>query len=201
MSPADSSCLNDSFAVRLVECLEAGDIKAVEAIWDSFGPDLRRRARTRLRQYGMLGHTEAMDICNAVLLDLVKQVKIRINNPKDLMKYIRRAIDNQVRDEFKMLTRQRRDIRRNEMQPVEQHNLHMDRSSPSQIMIRNEIFERIIRHLGPGGDELLSLVMQEFSWEEIGRRMRSKPDTVRMRWKRAVKAIQLQMLNENGLVS
>ncbi len=197
MTTADSSCLNDSFACRLVACLQAGDIQAVEQIWDSFGADLRRRARTRLRQYGLLGHTEAMDICNAVLLDLVRQSSFKINDPRDLMRYIRRAIDNQVRDEFKLLTRQRRDIRRTEKLPVENHNLHQEKSSPSQIMIRNEIFDRISRQLGDEGELLLQLVLQEFTWEEIGKKLSTRSDTVRMRWNRAVKAVQLQMLTEN----
>ena len=64
-------------------------------------------------------------------------------------------------------------------------------------MIRNEIFERIIRYLGPGGETLLRMVMQEFSWEEIGKALKAKPDTVRMRWNRATRAIQLQFRAEN----
>ena len=48
----------------LVDCLRAGDRKAIEKLWQAFGPDLRRRARTRLRQFGLIGHTESMDICN-----------------------------------------------------------------------------------------------------------------------------------------
>ena len=103
----------------------------------------------------MLGHTDSMDICNAVLLDLVKQKRIEIKNPLDLMKYIRRAIDNQVRDEFKRLTRARRDVRRNEAFPVENHRLENENSSPSHIMIRNEIFERLIRQLGKDGKQLV----------------------------------------------
>ena len=197
MNQSDSTCLTESFAGRLVECLQAGDTKAVEEIWGSFGSDLRRRARTRLRQFGMLGHTDAMDICNSVLLDLVKQDNFQIKNPGDLMKYIRRAIDNQVRDEFRLLTRKCRDIRRTESLPDQNRQLQNAQSSPSQIMIRNEIFEKIVRYLGPGGGELLDLVLKEFTWEEIGKAVRAKPDTVRMRWNRAVKAVQLQMINCN----
>jgi len=134
-----------------------------------------------------------MDICNAVLLELLRQKKVEINNPLDLMRYIRRAIDNQVRDEFKLLTRARRDIRRNEAIPAEQRNLEIESSSPSHVMIRNEIFERVIRHLGEGGKELVHLVMNEHSWEEIGERIGMSADAARMRWTRAVKAIRGQM--------
>ncbi len=136
---------------------------------------------------------------NAVLLDLIRQEKIQINSPADLMKYIRRAINNEVRDEFKLLTRKRRDIRRNENVPADEQNLYLNRSSPSQIMIRNEIFDRIIRCLGVGGNELLRLVLEGHSWEAIGKTMRCKPDAIRMRWNRAVKTIQLQMLEGDSV--
>lgn len=188
--------MHDSQALRFGECLRTGDLQALATIWDSFGPDLRRRARTRLRQFGLLGHTEAMDICNAVLLELIRQSDFPINSPEDLMKYIRRAIDNQVRDEFRLLTRQRRDVRRREGLPVENFQLSLQNSSPSQVMIRNEIFDRIIRFLGHGGEQLLNMVLQEFSWQEIGRELNANPDALRMRWQRAVKTIQLQMIAE-----
>ena len=188
---------SESYFANLVECLQQGNKKAVEEIWKAFGPDLRRRARTRLRQYGMLGHTDSMDICNAVLMDLVKQTKFEIQNPMDLMKYVRRAIDNQVKDEFKALTRARRDIRRNENQPVENHVLLNNQTSPSHAMVRNEIFERVIRQLGNNGEQILRLVLQEHSWEEIGKRVNTSPDAVRMKWNRSVKSVRSHMFGES----
>ena len=181
----------------LVKSLQVGNKEALDRIWNSFGPDLQRRARTRLRQYGMLGHTDSMDICNAVLLDLVRQERFEIKNPLDLMKYIRRAIDNQVRDEFKRLTRDRRDVRRNEAFPVENHRLENNKSSPSHIMIRNEIFERVVRQLGHDGEQLVALVLKEYSWEEIGRKLNMSADAARMRWNRAVKSVRTQMTSES----
>jgi len=138
-----------------------------------------------------------MDICNAVLLDLLRQKTIEIRNASDLMRYIRRAIDNQVRDEFKLLTRGRRDIRRNDPYPVEKQNLQNEDSSPSHIMIRNEIFERMIRHLGDEGGQFVNLVMKEHSWEEIGQRLSMTASAARMRWNRALKTIRAQMVSES----
>ncbi|MFK7766273.1 MAG: RNA polymerase sigma factor [Mariniblastus sp.] len=189
--------LTESYFANLVECLQQGNKNAVEEIWKAFGPDLRRRARTRLRQYGMLGHTDSMDICNAVLMDLIKQKSFSIQNPMDLMKYVRRAIDNQVKDEFKSLTRARRDIRRNENQPVENHVLQNNQTSPSQIMVRNEIFERMIRQLGNNGEQILNLVLQEHTWEEIGKRVNTSPDAIRMKWNRSLKTVRSHLFSES----
>ena len=69
----------------LADRLRTGDAGAVAEIWDLCGKELRRRARTRLRQYGVTGQAESMDICNAVLLDLVRKEEISIRNPADLV--------------------------------------------------------------------------------------------------------------------
>ena len=65
-------------------------------------------------------------------------------------------------------------------------------------MIRNEIFERLIRHLGSEGEQLVKLVLKEYSWDEIGKRLGMTPDAARMKWNRAVKNIRGQMLSGSG---
>ena len=55
--------------------LEAGASvgQPLDAVWRQFGDQLRRRARTRLRQYGLTGQAESMDICNDVMADMTQR--------------------------------------------------------------------------------------------------------------------------------
>ena len=108
--PAISESQSNRFR-EVVERLRSGDQEAVAEIWNEFGDGLRRRARTRLRQFGIIGQTESMDICNAVLLELVRKSDFEIRSPAHLLQYVRRAIDNQVRDELKMLMRDKRSFK------------------------------------------------------------------------------------------
>ena len=107
------------------ESASTGDGKpyTLDTVWREFGTQFRRRARTRLRQYGLTGQTESMDICNDVMADLAKRGEKQDGQKTvaadDVLSYIMRAIDNQVLDTFRTLARQCRDFRRNDMTPVE----------------------------------------------------------------------------------
>ena len=96
---------------------------SLDDVWQTFGSQLRRRARTRLRQYGLTGQTESMDICNEVMVDLAKRADSDRLTADDILSYILRAIDNEVVDTFRTLARHCRDFRRNETTPVEDINL------------------------------------------------------------------------------
>ena len=131
-----------------------------------------------------------MDICNAVLLELVQQQDIRIRNPGDLVRYVSRAIDHQVLDLIKGFTRDRRDIRRLAPNPVEEHNVSNADVTPSSILIRNELLECIRRELGADGQKMLKLYLDNHSWKEIGEQLQMAPDAARMRWTRAVQSLR-----------
>lgn len=184
--PADTAAALNALAERLRE----GDSTAIAEIWDRYGTELRRRARTRLRQYGVTGQAESMDICNAVLLDLVRKREIQIRNPGDLVRYVGRAIDNQVLDLLKTLTRGRRDIRRLAGSPVEDHNVEEELNSPSSFLMRDEILDSFCDELGKDGRRMVALYLANCSWKEIGEKLEISADTARMRWTRAVKSLR-----------
>ena len=174
----------------LADRLRTGDAGAVAEIWDLCGKELRRRARTRLRQYGVTGQAESMDICNAVLLDLVRKEEISIRNPADLVRYVGKAIDNQVIDLLKTLTRSRRDIRRVAGNPVEDHNVRNTDSTPSSVLMRDEVLGQFRAELGPDGHKMLTMYLANCGWKEIGERLGIGPDAARMRWNRAVQTLR-----------
>lgn len=177
---------------RLVADLRAGDASAADKLWSAYGGQLRRRARTRLRQYGIHRHAESMDICNAVLLDLVKQGRVDLRQPDDVVCYFMRAVDNQVRDAFKLLTRECRDMRRMDQRPVEEHPIDSEQDTPSCHLIRKEVLTQLRKELGPHA-AIVDMVLARESWHEIGQRMEVAPDTARMRWKRALQRVQKSM--------
>ncbi len=186
MSREDSSIFFGNLADRLRD----GDATALEEMWEKFGDELRRRARTRLRQYGITRQAESMDICNAVMVDLMNQGEINIRQPKDVMRYFRRAIDNQVRDVIKSLTRSRRDFRREEARPVESHDVITNETSPSYFLLREEIFHRVAEYLGEDGPKIIEMVLGNFGWKEIGEKLGASPDSVRMKWNRAIAKVR-----------
>ncbi len=166
--------------------------KSIEEVWHRYGDQLRRRARTRLRQYGLSGQAESMDICNDVMADLVRRSS-RTTEPagiEDMMGYILRAIDNQVLDTFRTLARQCRDFRRVDGTSIEEMPLGTTTLTPSQIAIRQEVLDRVRRLLGPDDALAVDMMLENRDWKEIGSLLGIEPDAARMRVRRAIDRVR-----------
>ena len=165
----------------------------LDAIWRQYGDQLRRRARTRLRQYGLSGQAESMDICNDVMADLARREQNQAFTADDALAYVLRAIDNQVLDTFRTLARQCRDFRRNAATPVEDIGLPQPQSTPSQIALRREVLDKIRSMLDEQDAMAVNLMLENRNWEEIGQRLGLKPDTVRMRVRRGLDRVRQEL--------
>lgn len=175
---------------------EGGDCagsQPLDAVWRRFGDQLRRRARTRLRQYGLTGQAESMDICNDVMADLARRFGDQSVTPDDVFAYILRAIDNQVLDTFRTLARQCRDFRRTEMTAVDDMTLANRDVTPSQIALRREVVSRIRSLLTEEDAKAVDLMLENRDWNEIGEALGMKADTVRMRVRRALERIRREI--------
>lgn len=167
--------------------------QSLEVVWRQFGDQLRRRARTRLRQYGLTGQAESMDICNDVMADLARRRLTQSVGPDDVLAYIMRAIDNQVLDTFRTLARQCRDFRRNEMTPVEEMRVENRQATPSQIALRREVVDRIRSMLSKEDAKAVDMMLENRDWNEIGEALGLQADTARMRVRRAIDRVRREI--------
>lgn len=165
----------------------------LEVIWHQFGDQLRRRARTRLRQYGLSSQAESMDICNDVMADMTRRYAEQPVTPDHLLSYLLKAIDNQVLDTFRTLGRQCRDFRRKEASPVDDLAIANRENTPSQIVIRREMLSRIRSMLGEREAIAVNMMLENRDWQEIGDALSVKADTARMRVHRALKRASQQL--------
>lgn len=165
-------------------------LQTLDEVWRRYGEQLRRRARTRLRQYGLSGQAESMDICNDVMADLVRRASITNASINDIMSYILHAIDNQVLDTFRTLARHCRDFRRTDAKSIEDLPLSTSSPSPSQIAIRHEVLDRVRELLGPTDAKAVDMMLENRDWKEIGLSLGIEPDAARMRVRRAVDRVR-----------
>jgi RNA polymerase sigma factor (sigma-70 family) len=164
--------------------------QSIDEVWRRYGEQLRRRARTRLRQYGLSGQAESMDICNDVMADFVRRANIDKAGVEDIMSYIFRAIDNQVLDTFRTLARQCRDFRRVDATSIEEMPLGTSSPTPSQIAIRREVLDRVRHLLGPEDARVVDMMLENRDWKEIGTAIGIEPDAARMRVRRALDRVR-----------
>ncbi len=190
---------------------DAAAPQSLQGVWKSFGDQLRRRARTRLRQYGLTGQAESMDICNDVMAELIlhqnrllEQSDALDGRPErtrdEILSYVMRAIDNQVIDTFRTLARQCRDFRRNESPPPEQMAIASPAITPSQVAIRREVIDRVRAALDETDARAIDLMLENRDWNEIGQILNLKPDTARMRIRRAVEKVRSEIGLSSGEV-
>lgn len=191
---------SDSFSTPADSSKAAMPPQPLEAVWRRFGDQLRRRARTRLRQYGLSGQAESMDICNDVMVDLARRYGDQSISPDDVLSYILRAIDNQVLDTFRTLARQCRDFRRNDPTPVEDIRVEHSQSTPSQIALKREVLHRIRTMLDEDDVKAVDMMLENRDWNEIGAKLGMRPDTVRMRVRRAIERVRrdIGLANESA---
>ena len=164
--------------------------QSLDEVWRRYGEQLRRRARTRLRQYGLSGQAESMDICNDVMADFIRRANVNNVAVDDIMSYIMRAIDNQVLDTFRTLARQCRDFRRVDATSVEEMPLGTVSPTPSQIAIRSEVIDRVRQLLGPEDAKAVDMMLENRDWKEIGAAIGIEPDAARMRVRRALDRVR-----------
>ncbi len=171
----------------------AKENQSVEAIWHQFGDQFRRRARTRLRQFGLTGQAESMDICNDVMAEMARGFNTKGVTPDDALAYVLRAIDNQVLDTFRRLARQCRDFRRNDPVPVEELAVAHRGHSPSQIALHTEVLARIRSMLNEQDALAVGMMLENRDWNEIGQALGLRSDTARMRVRRALDRIRKEI--------
>ena len=190
-TPSDpGKSVRESLAPVASDCQQKSSIAA---IWTRFEDQLRRRARTRLRQYGLAGQAESMDICNDVMADLTRRFGDADMTSDDVLAYVLKAIDNQVLDTFRLLARQCRDFRRNDSTSVDQLPVAHRHSTPSQLALRREVVDRIRSALSDEDARAVDMILENRDWLEIGAALGVKPDTVRMRVRRAIDQVRKEI--------
>ncbi|MEM6691817.1 MAG: hypothetical protein AAF664_20480 [Planctomycetota bacterium] len=137
-----------------------------------------------------------MDVCNDVMVDLAKS-QMNAASIEEALAYVNRAIDNQVTDIFRSLARQCRDFRRTENSPVEDLRLASQSSTASQVALRKEIVEKVRSLLDANDAKALDLMLENREWNEIGEILKIKPDTARMRVRRAIAKVRSNMPDQS----
>lgn len=97
---------------RLLDRARAGSVSAIDVLFARLTPWLRRRARGRLPAWARSG-TSTSDMVQDALHDTYARLnEFEAKHVSALRAYLRRAVDNRIRDELRRATR-RLDIERN----------------------------------------------------------------------------------------
>lgn len=160
----ESGLLSDETSLDLLEKAKGGDREAVEALLQRSLPPLKRWAHGKLPAYAR-GGLDTGDLVQEAALHMLKRLDtFQPQHVGAMQGYLRLSVINRIRDQIRKVTRQ--------PAPAElPEEIDADRTSPLELAIRGEAYERYraaLTHLGPKDRELVvARVEAQWSAEEI----------------------------------
>lgn len=180
--------LSDFFAV-----LRDGDGQAVEELLRQLDPILRRLIHLRLID-GRLRHVlDTADIYQSLLKDFLSQKEAgpsRAGSLADFCAYLAAAV------RYKIQTRVRKERRHTGGLPDEWEPVSPE-PAPEQHVQNQDLRQAIRSRLPERTRPLFDLKMQGLPWKAIAEQIGDDPDTLRMRFRRAVTTALCQLSHED----
>jgi DNA-directed RNA polymerase specialized sigma24 family protein len=174
----------------------AGDNSAIQEIWEQYGRHLRCVASRSLRLRGMHVHLDSDDICQSVVLDLLRHApKAELHTPAQLAGYLARAVEHKVQKKARRSIAQRRDIRRVIPANVDEGDLPAVNNDPAETIVREEMLVMIRGQMSEEDWRVLQMRLSGQHWSQIAALLYIKPDALRIRFARLLSHIRRD-LNE-----
>lgn len=182
----------------LMSRVRAGDEQAAEELVRLYVPAIRLVVRRRLHDPSLRSLFESMDICQSILAGFFVRVALgqyELDTEEQLRKLLVTMALNKLRNHKQSQEAARRDARRTQKDSSAVREVVDPYPSPGQLAANRELLQALRSRLSEEERQLVELREQECSWAEIAERVGSKPDTVRMRYHRAIDRV----LDELGL--
>jgi len=182
---------------RLVRDAKAGSPEAIERLYERLAPRLLAFIRLRLGRT-LRAHLESRDILQAALLRSFERLpQLEGTGAGQMMAWLTRIAENEIRDRADYHKRQRRDAARDVPLDEAHQAIAADlRSMSSRIVLDEEAarLERAIERLTDDHREVILLrKFEELGYREIAARLGRSEDACRMLLARAMAALTLAM--------
>ncbi len=173
-----------------VAVLRGGDGQAVEALLSELDPILRSAIRLRLID-GQLRHVlDTTDILQSLLKDFLSRPMSgdrTPGGPGDLLAYLTAAVHHKIQ------TKARKERRRAGRLPDDWEPASPEPNGGMRQIDAQDLHQALRARLDAPNRLLLDLRAEELSWAEIAARVGGKPDTLRIRLRRAIAAALTSM--------
>jgi RNA polymerase sigma factor (sigma-70 family) len=184
-----------SFA-DLIGRVRAGDVAAAEELVRRYEPALRRTIRLRLRNARMRRVLDSVDVCQSVLADFFVGAALgryQLDTTEQLLQLLMVMARHKLANQARYQRAGRRDHRRTEGLPAEEHNLIAPDATPSRQLAARELLDEAYRLLTEQERRLLELRQQGSEWAEIAASLGGTPEGLRKQLARAVERVARQL--------
>lgn len=176
-----------------IQRIRAGDDRAAEELVRRYEPLIRREVRLRIEDERLNRAFDSMDVCQSVLASFFVRAatgEYDLEEPQNLIRLLVTMARNKLASKARLEHRRRRDSRRVTTTDPEALNELLDgQPSPSEILSRRELLERMQAALTDEEREIANLRGQGLGWEQIAARLGGNGNTRRMQLTRGIERV------------
>jgi RNA polymerase sigma-70 factor (ECF subfamily) len=180
----------------LIRRVRARDEQAAAELVQRYEPAIRVAVRVRLGETPLRRLWDSMDICQSVLANFFVRAasgQFELDTPKQLLRLLETMARNKLTNYALSQRAARRDYRRVEAVCPEQSDVVDPGSSPSQKLAYRELLQEFQRRLSADERRLAEQRAAGRSWAEIAAEVGESPDTLRIRFTRAMDRVSREL--------
>ena len=185
-----------------IQRIRAGDDQAAEELVRRYEPIICREVRLRIEDERLNRAFDSMDVCQSVLASFFIRAatgEYDLEDPQHLVRLLVTMARNKLASKVRQEHREKRDNRRVKVtDPEAMDELLDEQPSPSEILSRRELLERMRSSLTDEEREISDLRGQGLGWEEVAERMGGSGNTRRMQLARGIERVGRELGLDDG---
>jgi RNA polymerase sigma factor (sigma-70 family) len=182
---ADAASFTD-----FIRRIRAGDDAAAEELVRRYESLIRREVRLRIEDERLNRAFDSLDVCQSVLASFFVRAatgEYDLEQPEQLVRLLVTMARNKLASKARQEHRQRRDNRRvTASDPAALDEVADRQASPSDILSRRELLERLRASLTEEEREIANLRGQGLAWDEVAERLGGNGQARRMQLSRGI---------------
>jgi RNA polymerase sigma factor (sigma-70 family) len=195
-SPDSSVADPDPGFADFVRRIRAGDDQAAKELVTRFESLIRREVRLRISGSQVNRAFDSLDVSQSVLANFLMRAatgQFELERPDQLARLLVTMARNKLVSRVRSERRQIRDIRRVTAEPQALDQVVDQQPSPSEIVARRELLERLRTLLSDEERQIIDLRNQGLGWDEVATKLGGSGQARRMQMSRGIERLTRQL--------
>lgn len=182
--------------IDFVRRIRAGDDRAAQELVNRFESLIRREVRLRISGNQVNRAFDSVDVTQSVLANFFERAatgQFEFERPDQLARLLVTMARNKLVSRVRSERRQIRDIRRVTTEPDAINQVADGQPSPSEIVARKELLERLRTLLSDEERQIIDLRNQGLGWDEVATQLGGSGQARRMQMSRGIERLTRQL--------
>jgi RNA polymerase sigma-70 factor (ECF subfamily) len=178
--------------LELIDRAAAGDEMAVQTLYETYLPQVRRYVRHHLTDRSMRRMMDSVDVCQSIFGDLFVRMAlglIHVRSPEQMHGLLATMARNRLINHNEKQRASRRDVRRLHPEPVDDLPVRGRDQTASEIVAARELLDQVQQRLTPEERRICEQRVEGASWDQIGEKAGCSGDAARKKYSRTLERL------------